>query len=285
MSNAPSGDTPRCGRICYTNDLPVYAAIDEDAVVFPGQMVEGVPSELNAALLAGDLDISPISSAFYAAHHERFVLLPGICIGAAGAVHSIVCISDTPLETLAKRTIATTRESATGRMLFRLICRRFGFEPDLVESDDPFARYQKDGTPCLLIGDKAIDASQQAPMPSVHDLGRRWHELTGAGMVYAVWAARAEYAQRAPHDMRAIAASLSMSLGWGLDNMSKVIARAQSVLYRPAGFYEMYYRALRFKLDADARSALCGFFEAAYRHKMIPSAPGLRFFEEAPLHV
>ena len=174
---------PRCGRIAYTNDLQVYAAIDEGAVVFPGDMVAGVPSELNASLLKGDLDISPISSAHYAAYPDRFVLVRGVCIGASGPVHSIVCVSDTALEELADRPIAMTRESATGRMLFRLICRRLGFDPVLVDSDDPLSQYQTGGTPCVLIGDKAIDAIQQAPMSSVHDLGERWFRLTGMGMV------------------------------------------------------------------------------------------------------
>lgn len=285
MTSVVKDDHPVCGRISYTNDLPVYAAIDEEAVVFPGRLVEGVPAELNAALLAGDLDISPISSAFYAAHPGRFVVLPGICIGAAGAVHSIVCVSDVPLEELDGRAIATTRESATGRMLFELICRRSGFAPKLVEVDDPFGRYQQDRTPCLLIGDKAIDAAQQAPMRSVHDLGQRWFDLTAAGMVYAVWAARAEFALAQPRQVRAVAGSLATSLQWGLENMPIVIARAQSMRYRPAGFYETYYRALRFTLDAQAREALSGFFHAARDHRLISAVPRLRFFEEAALHV
>jgi chorismate dehydratase len=276
---------PRCGRIAYTNDLPVYAAIDEGAVIFPGDMMAGVPAELNVALLNGDLDISPISSAFYAAYPDRFVLVPGICIGAAGPVHSIVCVSDVALEQLAGRTIATTRESATGRMLFRLICRRLGFDPVLVESDDPLSRYQADATPCLLIGDKAIDAAQQAPMAAVHDLGERWFAMTGLGMVYAVWAAREDYAIAEPERVHAIADSLRMSLRWGLENMSRVIERAQTVLHRPAGFYETYYRALRFELDGDARAALTCFFEAAHAQGMIAAVPSLRFFEKAPLHV
>jgi chorismate dehydratase len=233
----------------------------------------------------GELDISPISSAFYAADPDRFVLVPGICIGAAGPVYSIVCVSDLTLDSLAGRAVATTRESATGRMLFRLICRRFGFEPVLVESDDPLSRYQADGTPCLLIGDKAIDATQQAPTASVHDLGAQWFSLTGMGMVYAVWAARSDYAIAEPENVRAVADSLRMSLQWGLENISTVIARAQSVLRRPDGFYEMYYRALRFELDRDARASLARFFKAAHAEGMIAAVPPVRFFEETPLHV
>jgi len=133
-------DIARCGRISYTNDLPVYAGIDDDVLLFPGSMLAGVPAQLNAALLEGRLDISPISSAFYATHAEELVLLPGVCIGAAGAVHSVCCVANGELASLAGRTIASTKESATGRLLLRLICRRYhGFDAKLVDDDDPFA--------------------------------------------------------------------------------------------------------------------------------------------------
>src|SRR5260370_16604956 len=75
-------DAVRCGRISYTNDLPVYAAFDLGAIEFPGVLSAAVPSELNRALLAGGLDISPVSSIFYAPHPEELTLLSGICIGS-----------------------------------------------------------------------------------------------------------------------------------------------------------------------------------------------------------
>jgi chorismate dehydratase len=52
----------RSGRIIYTNDLPIYTAFDEGAVRYPGALVADVPSNLNAMLLDGRLDLSPISA-------------------------------------------------------------------------------------------------------------------------------------------------------------------------------------------------------------------------------
>ena len=124
---------PRCGRISYTNDLPVYTAIDEDALAFPGSLVADVPSELNRALLEGQLDISPISSALYAAHADELLLLPHICVGAHDAVRSIYCISAHEPAALAGTTIAVTKESLTARTLLRVICRTwYGFDPVMV---------------------------------------------------------------------------------------------------------------------------------------------------------
>jgi chorismate dehydratase len=281
-----SNDLTRCGRIAYTNDLPVYTAIDEDVLTFPGLMVSDVPSRLNQALLEGRLDISPISSAFYAEHTDELVLLSDVCIGAHAKVHSICCVSRLEPKELAGRTVAVTKESATGRALFRLICRRYyGFDPVTVDSDDPFAQYQGDGTPCLLIGDKAIDAAEQAPLRSIHDLGELWHAFTGSGMVYAVWAARKDYARQSPALVRSVAAALRDSLAWGLENISAVIARAQMVKPRAAGFYEQYYHALHFRFDDTARTALGSFFLAAHEMGVIDRLPALQFFDEVPQHV
>ena len=66
----------RCGRINYTNDLPIYCAFDEGAIAFPGTLVADVPARLNAALLGGTLDLSPVSAYFYAAHADELALMP-----------------------------------------------------------------------------------------------------------------------------------------------------------------------------------------------------------------
>src|SRR5579872_3957598 len=156
----------RCGRIAYTNDLPVYAGFDEAAVPLPGIMVSDVPTALNDALLAGRLDCSPISSAFYAEHADAFVLMPRICIGSRRDVRSICCIANGPLDSIRDQVVAITRESATGRALLVTICQQWhGFTPRMLDVANPLDEYVQHGTPCLLIGDAAIEASFSVPAP------------------------------------------------------------------------------------------------------------------------
>jgi len=273
-------DRPRCGRIDYTNDVPIYAAFDAGAVPFPADLRADVPTALNRALLAGELDCSPISSFFYAQHAGELVLLPGVCIGSRRAVRSIFYVSPKPPSQLDDAPVAVTKESATGRALFETICRtRYGFAPNLVEADDPFASYREGGA-CLLIGDKAIDASFAAPAQHVYDLGLLWQEQAGAPMVYAVWAARREYAGREPRALAQIGAALRAALAWGRAHPVDVVERAQSVKRRPAGFYEDYYRALAFEFDARAQAGLCRFYDAAAACGVLAAAPRLEFVGE-----
>jgi chorismate dehydratase len=261
----------RCGRISYTNDLPVYAAFDLGALEFPGTLHEGVPTELNRALLAGELDISPISSFFYLQHQDELIALPHTCIGSRREVKSIYCISPRHPRELAETPIAITRESATGRALFEAICRGYyGFAPAYVEAEDPFAAYADARIPCLLIGDKAIDAALAVPPREAFDVGLLWHELSGKDMVYAVWAARNDIVDARPDDVARVGRALVDAVDWGAAHKDQVIARAQAIRPRPAGFYASYYRTLNYRFDEAARDGLGAFARLAGDLGLLP---------------
>jgi chorismate dehydratase len=265
----------RAGRIVYTNDLPVYAAFDAGTVHFPGALVADVPASLNAMLLSGQLDLSPISAAFYAEHADELALLPGLCIGARSDVWSVVCVSRVPLDRLDGKTIAISRESASGRALLRLLLeRRFGVRASLVPSDDPFGEAAA-GRPALLIGDRAIDAQQTFTPAHVHDLGTEWHRWTGADMVFAVWAIRRDVLATHREQVHEALDALHSALQWGNENPERVVAAAQEVRERPAGFYASYFSTLNFSFDAQARAGLRRFCEELQAIGAIPSVPSV----------
>ncbi len=251
----------RSGRIVYTNDLPIYTAFDEGAVRFPGALVADVPANLNAMLLGGQLDLGPISASFYAEHAESFALLPELCIGSRRDVWSVVCVSRVPLERLDGATIAITRESASGRGLLRVLLeRRYGAHAKFLESDDPFGAAAA-GEPALLIGDRAIDAQQTFTPAHVHDLGTAWHAWTGCDMVYAVWAVRCDVLASHREEVRSALEALLTAQRWGSQHPERLVAAAQAVRERPAGFYASYFATLNFAFDAAARAGLRRFFE------------------------
>jgi chorismate dehydratase len=263
----------RSGRIIYTNDLPIYTAFDEGAVRYPGALVADVPSNLNAMLLDGRLDLSPISAFAWAQHADELALLPELCIGARNEVWSVVCVSREPLDRLDGKTIEVTRESASGRNLLRVLLeRRFGVRATFVESDDPFSAAAK-GRPALLIGDRAIDAQQTFAPKHVHDLGKYWHEWTGLDMVFAVWAVRRDVLARHPDEVQAALAALAAAQRWGSANMARVVANAQRTYPRDAGYYAAYYETLNFSLDARARRGLARYCDELFALGAIPRLP------------
>ena len=104
----------RLGRISYVNMAPVFFRLEAEI-----EEIAGVPTELNAKLLSGELDVAPISSIEYARNAGRLRLLPRLCVSSEGAVDSIQLVSRLPLEQV--RTVAVTPESATSAVLTRIL--------------------------------------------------------------------------------------------------------------------------------------------------------------------
>jgi chorismate dehydratase len=265
----------RCGRIKYTNDLPVYAAFDAGAIEYPGSLHADTPARLNAMLLGGELDLSPISAYTWAANARDLVLLPDLCIGARDEVVSVVLVSSVPPAMLDRAPIFVSAESASGRNLLRIILeRRYGIRPTYIDEAKPFGRAKR-GDATLLIGDSAIDAIEHFSPDAVYDLGRLWHEWTGKQTVFAVWAARRDVYARDPAGVGACMHALTDSYTWSRSHMDKVVALAQRVISRPRAFYETYYSKLNFTLHAAAQNGLAAFCEELVELGTIDAMPSL----------
>jgi chorismate dehydratase len=272
--------TLRSGRIKYTNDLPIYAAFDAGAIVYPGTLHADVPANLNAMLLSGELDISPISAYTWAANWERLVLLPDLCIGARDEVVSVVLVSPVAPSQLDSSNVYVSAESASGRYLLHAILeRRFDLRPHYVDEPNPLQR-ARSGDATLLIGDSAIDAIETFPPQNVYDLGKLWHEWTGQQTVFAVWAARRDVYERNPSAIAACMHALTDSYTWSRAHMPEVVALAQRSIPRPAGFYERYYGKLNFMLHVAAQNGLAAYCRELVEIGAIPTLPAT-FMETA----
>ena len=265
----------RSGRIIYTNDLPIYTAFDEGAVRYPGALCADVPANLNEALVAGRLDVSPISAFQYGKSADRLALLPELCIGSRQDVWSVVCVSRKPLDQLDGARIYVTKESASGRNLLRVLLEgRFGVKATFVDSDDPYGAAAR-GEAALLIGDRAIDAQQTFRPAIVHDLGSYWHAWTGLDMVYAVWAVRRDVLASHPAEVQAALDALVQSQAWGNAHLDRVVAAAQRTHARAEGYYEAYYATLNFAFDVQARKGLARYFTELHAIGALDSVPSV----------
>ncbi|MBV8171111.1 MAG: hypothetical protein JO219_04175, partial [Candidatus Eremiobacteraeota bacterium] len=165
------------------------------------------------------------------------------------------------------------------RALFDLICRSgFGFTPSLEPSENALEEFERHGTPCVLIGDTAIDAALAHPAQA-HDIGTLWYGLTGADMVYALWAMHRDLVAAQPERMRAalqaIVPALRASVAHGRSHMDEVVRLAQSQHARPDGFYESYYHALNYEYDEQAQAGFMRFCEMAQAYGVLDASAGI----------
>ena len=250
-----SDGTPiRLGRIGYVNMAPVFFRLDAEV-----EEVVGVPTDLNRRLVAGEIDVAPISSIAYARHAGTLRLLPRLCVSSEGAVESIQLISKTPLARI--RTVAVTPESATSVVLTRVLL------PDAEQ-----VPLGEDAEAKLLIGDAALRSAFEDPTPH-HDLGRLWLDRTGLPMVFAVWAAP----EPAPAGLVDLEDALVESVRAARAEPEQLAYESAELYGYPPGFLARYFEKLRYRFGPRERAGLYTFLEMARDVGELEDVPELRF--------
>jgi chorismate dehydratase len=244
----------RLGRISYVNMAPVFHRLDAEV-----EEVHGVPTDLNARLLDGEIDLAPISSIEYARHADRLRILPRLCVSSEGAVDSIQLVSRTPLEHI--DSVAVTPESATSVVLTKVLL------PDAV-----LVPLDKKAEAKLLIGDAALRSAFEDPTPH-HDLGKLWLDRTGLPMVFAVWACP----DPPPPGILALEEALVSSVRLARAEPEKLAFEASVTYGYPAGFLARYFEKLRYSFGPRERAGLITFFELARDVGELERVPELRF--------
>jgi chorismate dehydratase len=250
----------KLGRISYVNMAPVFYRVEAEV-----EEVQGVPTELNRMLVAGELDTAPISSIAYARDADKLRLLPRLCVASEGAVDSIQLVSRVPLEQV--RTVAVTPESATSVALTKVL---------LPEADQaPLEAYDNGESEAkLLIGDAALRSAFEDP--TLHyDLGKLWLERTGLPMVFAVWACPEPLAEGLAELEDALVSSVRLARA-----EPEQLAHEASQRYGyPAGFLARYFEKLRYRFGPRERAGLYTFLELARDAGLLEAVPELRFVQ------
>jgi chorismate dehydratase len=265
--------TFRIGIIDYLNTQPFQYTLERQLGQRGVDFVRGVPTALNRALLAGEIDLAPISAVFAAEHADDFVVLPGHGISSHGAVKTVLLFSWRPdIHELDGETIALTDHSATSVALLKVLCReRYGISPRFVTTRQDLASMMQRAAAALVIGDTALVEGflhRELPRgdysygrPTIFDLGDEWLKLAGLPFTFAVWAARRESAG----DLLAldVPAALAASKAAGLAHLGEIAAAYAPALSLPAGVCTRYLRDLRFDLTASDRAGLAHFLDLA----------------------
>jgi chorismate dehydratase len=231
----------RIGRIPYINCYPVYGAVDRGVVPLDGEIVDGVPSALNAQMANGTLDVSVISAVEYARDSKRYLLLPDLAISCDGPVRSVVLFSKRPASELHGRRVLVSKSSMTSAALLELLFEnvwdaRPAFIPADAELSDIERFGEQDHDARLVIGDAALhlwsrlrNPEDYAPHASLsayryaYDLGSEWKSWTDLPFVFAVWVAQRTTAVT---DALATHANLIRSRDWGVTHLDVLAAQA-----------------------------------------------------------
>ena len=279
----------RVGHIGFINCHPLYYGLEQRGMLAEEdtvsgkrkfELIPGVPTELNNMLVQAHIDLGPISSIAYARNHRQLLLSRRLSISSFGAVDSIQVVRKKPLDKI--RSIALTRQSATSAALLKTILKlRFKLEVSYGYLDSSISDALNSCDAVLVIGDQGLEALYfPRPNTNCYDLGQLWKEWTGLPMVYAVWAAREDFAYERGKELQAVEDELVECVDYGRKHHAEVVdsALCRSRLDRAA--LGRYFKILRYDFALEYQQGLQRFYELAYEAGELIEVPQLHFIDE-----
>lgn len=271
---------PRVGHIQFLNCLPLYWGLARSGALMDLELTKDTPDRLSDQLVAGSLDVGPISLVEYLRNADDLVLLPDIAVGSDGPVMSVNLTSQLPLDGLGGHTVALGSTSRTSVLLARLLLEeRYAVEPVYEVMPPDLTEMMLVAKAAVLIGDVALRATFDAPARGlvVHDLGEEWKSWTRLPMVFAVWAARRDFAEEHPGLVKDVHEAFLSSRDLSLANVEEVAHQAA----RWESFDEVtlarYFTTLDFSLGSRQIEGLQAFADKAATRGAAPSFEGPRF--------
>jgi chorismate dehydratase len=261
----------RLGIIGYTNAAPLLHTLESELSNLETDWLRGVPTEINHALLTGEVDIANISAFEFLQHADSLCALPDFSISVLGAVYSVSLFHTVPWQELHGCEIAVTTHSATSVKLLETLLRLDGINATLVRAEPNLEDLLERYPAALLIGDGALsewyrlcgpisETVQMFRLPStgklsnrrnvqVTDLAMSWYEHTGLPFVFAVWASRKDN----PPPLELVL-SMRRARRYGVGHLAEIAALEAGRLQLPERIVQHYLWNFRYHLEAPDKA-------------------------------
>ncbi len=240
--------------VSYSNTIPfVYGLLHSDVITDIDLSLD-VPSECADKLIRGEVDVGLIPVAeIQKVQHAR--IISDYCIGAEGAVRTVVLISEVPVTEI--KHIFLDYQSRTSAKLVQLLAHRFwnihprwhlgeaGFEHSVVKAD----------TAALVIGDRTFAVEQKYRYNI--DLSAEWRKFTGKPFVFASWVSNTQlselFVRRFNHALR-----------FGLNHIEKAIELTKTnQLVSNVDLLHYLQHSLSYNFNQEKKDGMDLFFEMA----------------------
>jgi predicted solute-binding protein len=186
---------PRVSVVSYLNTAPLVWGMQHGEQRGLFDLSFAIPAECADRLESRLADIGIVPAVEL--NRQKLEIIRGAGIACHGPVRSIFLISKVPYGEI--RRLAADSTSRTSVALSRVIlARKYGVRPEVRSHAPHLPSMLETADAALIIGDAAL-ALDPADLPfQVLDLGEEWVRMTGLPMVFAVWAARAEFPKQDP---------------------------------------------------------------------------------------
>lgn len=171
-----------------------------------------IPSECARKLIEGEVDLGLIPVAVIP-QIKSPQIVSDFCIGAKGAVHSVLLVSEEPLEKIEK--VYLDYQSRTSVQLCRLLLKHhWKKEVEFLPAQTGYETAIKGTTAGVIIGDRTFDLAER--LHYRYDLAEAWQQWQGLPFVFAAWVSNKKLPKDFIH-------SFNQVLEFGLQNKVKAI--------------------------------------------------------------
>jgi len=177
----------KVSAVSYLNTIPFIHGIENDSSLLDEiELSRDIPSECARKLLNNEVDIGLVPVAILPEMEESFIVTD-FCIGAVGAVSSVLLFSEVPLEEI--ETIYLDYQSRTSIQLCQILCREYWkISPEFIKAEAGFEKKIKGKTAGLVIGDRCF--GMKSNFSFQYDLSKEWYDWKKLPFVFAVWLSR-----------------------------------------------------------------------------------------------
>jgi chorismate dehydratase len=267
----------RIGEINYLNCTPLFTSLRKNYPESDYKFVTGHPSELNAQLRGGEIDLCPSSSIEYARNPQMYRILPDLSISSKGPVRSVLLFSKLPIESLDGASIGLTSESETSVILLKiLLSLKFSFANSYSRVEAVDQTLSSEHEALLLIGDRALIGVSKESGGYIYDLGELWYEFTGRPFVFALWLLRENVFIESAKAVQLLQERLVSSKHKALESFPELAATLKQTFWANSGFLINYWNNISYDLTQEHIEGLKLFYHYAAGCGFIESEPQLR---------
>lgn len=202
--------------VSYFNSKPfVYGLDKSDYIKERATISLDIPSVCAQKLLNNQVDLGLVPVAIIPRLKEYYILTE-YCIGAKGAVKSVMLYSEVPLDEIKRIYLDYQSESSVA--LVKVLSRNFWkIDPEWLNAPEHYIELIKGSDAGVVIGDRTF--ALKGKFKFAYDLSDEWMEYTGLPFVFACWVSN----KKLPDDF---INEFNKALQYGVNNKQHVIDAA-----------------------------------------------------------
>ena len=234
----------RISAVSYINAKPFVYGIEKSGFLKNFSISLDIPSLCAEKLITKKVDIGLAPITIIPKLKEYFIF-PDFCIGANGAVRSVILHSEVPLHEIKK--IYLDNQSRTSILLLKILAKYFWkISPKWIYAKDGYEKNIKADTAGLIIGDRNF--SLPSNYKFAYDLSEQWKLFTGLPFIFACWITNKELDEQD-------AIAFYKSLRFGVENRDKVVKELKRD-HDEKLIHNYLFNYINYSFDSSKRTAM-----------------------------